>query len=656
MTVDTVAELAVDTDVVAVDGLSKTFAGPPEVTALRPASFRIRRGEYVAITGASGSGKTTLLSLLGLLDTPTTGSYRLDGVDVAGLDDRARSGVRATRIGFVFQAFHLIGSRTVLENVELGLVYQATPRRERRRRTLDVIEQVGLGHRCYALCSTLSGGEKQRVAIARSLVREPALVLCDEPTGNLDTATTGQILALLDDVHRRGLTIVVITHDPSIAAGAQRRLTITDGTVTEPDQPPDVETASHPMGTSTPTGESGSAGRSRMRLVDTFTEAAAALTRRPARTLLTALGTILGVAAFVTTTGLAQTARAQVSSRFDALRATEVRIQDANPDGTNPFPADTEARLQRLNGVNHAGVSFPVPDTGGLQPRNTATRPVETAQPIPVIAATPGAIWAALPTVDSGRIYDDWHETRGENVAVLGRVAADQLGITRIDQQPAIFIADTAYTVIGILADIRRNPDLLLSITIPTTTANELADTRNSQPEVLIDTAPGAAQQIGRQAPLALRPQQPERLQALVPPDPRNLRNQVESDVQSLFYALAGLAVLIGTIAITNATLLATVERRPEIGLRRALGATRHHITRQITLEAALTGTLAGILGTFIGVTTVTIAALARTWTPTIDPRVLLAAPAIGTLTGALAGVVPARRAASTPPAETLRT
>ncbi len=637
---------------VVAQNLTKTFPGPPEVTALRPASFRIGRGEYVAITGSSGSGKTTLLSLLGLLDVPTAGAYHLDGVDVADLNDKQRSGVRATRIGFVFQAFHLINYRSVLDNVELGLVYQAAPRNERRRRALDVIEQVGLGHRRHARCSTLSGGEKQRVAIARTLVRDPALVLCDEPTGNLDTATTAQILDLLDDLHQRGLTIVVITHDPTIAAGAQRRLTIADGTVTVPEEPGGRARAEI-VRPEVPSPEA--VRHSRMRWGDTIIEAAAALIQRPMRTVLTALGTILGVAAFVATTGLAETAQTQVSARFDALRATEVRVQDASPDGTNPFPTDTDARLERLNGVNHAGLSFLIPDNGTLQPRNTAAPPLESSQRIPVIAATPGAIEAALPTLAAGRIYDQWHEARGERVAVVGRVAADQLGITRIDQQPVVFIADTPYTVIGILDDTRRNPDLLLSITIPAAASAELTDLSNTTPEVLIDTAPGAAHLIGRQAALALRPNDPERMRTLVPADPSTLRSQVESDVQSLFYALAVLAVLIGTIAIANATLLATIERRPEIGLRRALGATRHHISRQVTFEASLTGTLAGVLGTLIGLTAVILSAISRTWIPTIDPRILVIAPAIGTVTGSIAGIIPARRAANTPPADTLR-
>ncbi len=395
--------------------------------------------------------------------------------------------------------------------------------------------------------------------------------------------------------------------------------------------------------------------RSRFRWADNLSEAVAAIAQRPVRTLLTALGTILGVGAFVTTTGLADTARAQVSARFDALKATEVRIQDAAPDGTNPFPDDVDQRLQALNGINHAGLSYPVGDNGNLQPRNTATRPIGISQPVPIIAATPGALQAALPTIATGRLYDEFHQTRGERVAVLGRVAAEQLGITRLDNQPAVFIGDVAYTVIGIIDDVARNPDLLLAITIPTTTEHATLATRDASYEVLIDTQPGAANLAGRQAVLSLRPQQPERLQALIPPDPKTLRNNIESDVTGLYYALAALALLIGTIAIANATLLNTIERRPEIGLRRALGATRSHIARQITLEAAITGTIAAITGTAIAILAITAIAHSRHWTTTINPTITAIAPLIGLATGALAGITPALKAAQTPPATTLR-
>ncbi len=395
--------------------------------------------------------------------------------------------------------------------------------------------------------------------------------------------------------------------------------------------------------------------RSRLRWNDTITESASAVTRRPARTLLTALGTILGVAAFVTTTGLASTASAQVSESFDALKATEVRVQDAAPDGTDPFPHDSDQRLERLNGINHAGLSYPVPSSDNTTPRTTPSRPLRAPTPTPIIAATPGAIAAAIPNFATGRTYNDFHVERAEPVAILGSVAADQLGVSRIDNQPAVFIDNTAYTIIGIIDQVDRNPELLLSVIIPTSTEQRFMATPNVTAEILIDTEPGAAALAGRQAPLALRPHDPERLVALVPPDPATLRNNIESDVTSLYYALAALSLVVGTIAIANATLLNTIERRPEIGLRRALGAKRSHITRQIILEAATTGTLAGIIGAALAVVAIGAISATRGWTATIDPTIVAAAPIIGLATGALAGFLPAARASKTPPAVTLR-
>jgi putative ABC transport system permease protein len=254
----------------------------------------------------------------------------------------------------------------------------------------------------------------------------------------------------------------------------------------------------------------------------------------------------------------------------------------------------------------------------------------------------------------TGRLSDSFHQERGERVALVGRVAAQQLGLTRIDNQPAVFIADSAYTVIGIIDDVDRNPDLLLSIVIPTSSIDP-RQTVGATYQVLIDTQAGAANLVGRQAPLALRPDAPERLQALVPPDPRTLRNQVQGDITGLFYALAGLALLIGTIAITNATLLNVIERRPEIGLRRALGSKRSHIAGQITLEAAIVGLLAAITGAAIAVLVVAVYSSTKGWTPTMSPSTVALALPIGLVTGALAGLAPAVRAARTPPAVTLR-
>jgi putative ABC transport system ATP-binding protein len=215
--------------VVDLRDVSRTFPGTPPVEALKPTNLAIEQGEYLAIVGPSGSGKSTMLHLLGLLDTPTGGTYYLDGIDTGELSERERAGMRSARIGFVFQSFHLLSHRTTVENVMLSEVYRPASGRDRRTRAVDALEQVGLGHRLDAFPTTLSGGERQRVAIARALVSKPSLLLADEPTGNLDTATGNQIMALFESLHASGLTLAVITHDDEVSARAQRQVRIRDG-------------------------------------------------------------------------------------------------------------------------------------------------------------------------------------------------------------------------------------------------------------------------------------------------------------------------------------------------------------------------------------------------------------------------------------------
>lgn len=216
-----------------LDGVAVTYPGPPPVAALRPVNLRVDHGEYVTIVGPSGSGKSTLLNVLGLLDRPTSGMYQVDGIDVGRADETLRSAVRGTRIGFVFQEFHLVAHRSALENVTLAQLYNGVPRRERLARADVALKRVGLGHRLHALPTTMSGGERQRCAIARAIVNDPSLLLCDEPTGNLDSVTTSSVLALLDELMVADLTIVMITHDRDVAARGSRRLRIQDGILTE---------------------------------------------------------------------------------------------------------------------------------------------------------------------------------------------------------------------------------------------------------------------------------------------------------------------------------------------------------------------------------------------------------------------------------------
>lgn len=629
-------------------GIGRTYGGATPVEALHSIDLVVEAGEYVAIVGASGSGKSTLLHVLGLLEEPTAGEYRLGGAETAGLGEGDRAGFRAHQIGFVFQAFHLVKHLTVRENVELGLTYQGVGRAERRRRATMTLHQVGLGHRLDAFPSELSGGERQRVAVARAVVRRPALLLCDEPTGNLDSVTTAAVLELFDGLHASGLTVVVITHDPVVAQRAGRTVALADGTVlgdrtvssgiVPMDVPPRLP--AH--------------GRARLALVDVAREALAAIARRLARSLLTGLGTAVGVGALVAITGLAATLAAQVGETFDALAATEVRARDGSPDGSGEmiFTADPEPRLGRLNGVRHAGMLADV--VSPLRPRAHPAADVAPGDGLAVVAISPGALRAARAEVATGVLFDPFHYERAERVVVLGRAAAAALGITRVDHQPAVFLGDVGYTVVGIVDDVERSPRLLSAVMVPTTTARAAAWSIVGE-EVLVDVDPGAAQLVGSQLARALRPQQPERVQVLVPPDPRTLRAGIESDVASLFYGLAGLALVVGMIGIANTTLVAVMERQSEIGIRRALGARGRHILSQFLTEAAVLGGVGGIMGTAAGIVVVVAVSAAQEWTATVEVLVPLTAPFLGVVTGLVAGLYPSLRAARLAPARALR-
>ena len=215
-----------------VEGLTRVYqVGGEEVRALDGVSFTVRRGEWLAIVGQSGSGTSTLMNVLGCLDTPTGGRYRIRGQDVSGLSDDQLADLRNREIGFVFQTFQLLPRSTALANVELPLVYRGVPRAERRARAEAALESVGLDHRMHHRPNELSGGQRQRVAIARALVGDPSLLLADEPTGNLDSATGEEIVRLFGELHRRGHTLLLVTHEAKLAARCPRALRLSDGRV-----------------------------------------------------------------------------------------------------------------------------------------------------------------------------------------------------------------------------------------------------------------------------------------------------------------------------------------------------------------------------------------------------------------------------------------
>jgi macrolide transport system ATP-binding/permease protein len=643
--------------VVELVSLTKTYGTDPAVHALVDVDLVLERGQWLAITGPSGAGKSTLLNILGCLDQPTSGNYFLDGIDVGALSDNERAGLRSQRIGFVFQAFRLLPYRTVLENVMLADVYRNHSAENRRANALAALERVGLSHRVDFVPTQLSGGEQQRVAIARALLGSPSMLLCDEPTGNLDTKTSAVLLDLLEKLNDEGLTIVVVTHDENVAERASRRVQIIDGRLTDLTHGKETKIAA--AAATTRRAAASAVPRSGITLRDLVNESLAGMFARPGRMLLTVLGVVIGLTALVATLGLSRTAGNRILSQFDPVAATEIFVS-ARPAATGmidptAIPWDAESRLRRLNGVVAVGTMSQLDIKTALVSSSPIKDPTsQTAHKLAVHAASPELFRAARAQLAAGRLFDQGHSDRIDRVAVLGPDAATRLGISSVEQLPAISIGDNLYLVIGILRDVARKPELLGSVILPEGTARH--DFGLVGPEtVVIETKLGGANLIASQSPLALRPDDPRALKIEMPMEPRRVRDEVESDVNVMFLLLGGLSLVVGAIGIANITLVSVMERIGEIGLRRALGATRAHIASQFLIESASMGIIGGILGASLGVIVVILVSAYQVWTPVLDPAAPFVAPLIGGAIGLLSGAYPAMRAALLEPVEALR-
>lgn len=585
--------------------------GETAVQALRGLDLTIAPGEFVALVGPSGSGKSTLLNLLGGLDRPTAGELWLNGTPLHSVDDKARTRHRKEQVGFIFQSFNLLPRLTALENVAVPLMLAGVPKAERDARARALLERVGLGHRLDHYPTELSGGEQQRTAVARALVHNPDLILADEPTGNLDSATGESIMSLLQELNQeQGITLVVVTHDADVAAYADRIVRLRDGQIADIEQ----KRAGREEKGNTNATKAGAAGGLTMQ--DIVQSALRNLGRRPVRNVLTAGGVLIGIVTLVAMVSFGVGVQREVQRNFESIGLENLFVspQFAEPDGFDPFAErDVATPLTPQSVADIAAL----PDVVSVTPvlnlpagmditltYGDVVLPVFIAsgEGMPFRFGPPGrsgmVAGADLPANQAGAILPvglaDRLLAEGESYDDL---LAETLTLTVA--LPRGETADFTTRIVGI-----QDGFATRSLDVGVAEREAMIAWWFDDPDFL--DSQGYDQLIVRTTDLAtvtavtatLREKgyRVQSLDAIL-----DVANQVLSLMQALLGSVGGLALLVAALGVANTMMMAIYERTREIGVLKALGASAREIRRMFTVEAGMIGLIGGFFGLIFG-------------------------------------------------------